>query len=37
MQVTFTISETKKVYQSAGETASWYYDIEVPAGTYEAS
>ena len=37
MQVTFTVSEAKKVYQSAGETASWYHDIEIPAGTYEAS
>lgn len=36
MTVTFTVKETKRVYQSAGETASWYYEVEVPAGTYEA-
>lgn len=36
MTLTFTINETKTVYQSAGDTASWYYNIEVPAGTYEA-
>jgi hypothetical protein len=37
MQVTFTVSETKKVVKSAGDTASWYYEVEIPAGTYEAS
>lgn len=37
MQVTFTVTETKKVVKSAGDTASWYYEVEIPAGTYEAS
>jgi hypothetical protein len=36
MKVTFTVSETKKVQKSAGDTASWHYVVEVPAGTYEA-
>jgi hypothetical protein len=36
MPLTFTISETEEVIVSAGETASWYLKLEVPAGTYEA-
>ena len=36
MTLTFTVTETKTCYKSAGETASWYYDVEIPAGTYEA-
>jgi hypothetical protein len=34
--ITFTLQEERKYNKSAGETASWYYDVLVPAGVYEA-
>jgi hypothetical protein len=34
--LTFTLSETTRYTQSAGDTASWHLVIEVPAGTYRA-
>jgi hypothetical protein len=34
--LTFTVKEETKYHKSAGETASWYYEVLVSAGVYEA-